>query len=519
MTWNADVPSGTSLTMQVRKGNTPVPDGSWTAFAAIAASGGTVGGTGRYIQYLATMTANAAGDQTPSLRDVGVTCGACGAGAPAVIANLAAAATGNAGGGRANVKLTWSGVNGGDAVAVYRKGYGDYPLYRADHGSAPAAPATPAAALSAGWALSPVAASSGLDAPPARDQWYYVAYVTNTCGSTSGPSNVPAGTLDYLLGDVADGTAVCTTGGAGDAVVSTPDMSALGSFYGQTFTPGDARSCLDVGPTVDFGLRSRPQPDGHLDFEDLVLYALNFGVPLPAMTTGAPIAAAKAAGVDALALRAPATVRSGERFEVAVTLAGSGAVHAVSAQLAWDHGVAEVEGLAPGALLTSAGGVAFAPRPGTVDAAVLGTGVLGLAGRGDIAVVTFRALRDGDPAVRLASVRARDGANRPVTLGGPGPDAPAAPRTTLLGPVFPNPFRGSLNVSFSLARSARTTVVVYDLAGRAVRHLDDGMREAGTHVLTWDGRLDAGSQAPAGLYLVRFQAGEVRQTRRVQLIR
>jgi flagellar hook assembly protein FlgD len=89
----------------------------------------------------------------------------------------------------------------------------------------------------------------------------------------------------------------------------------------------------------------------------------------------------------------------------------------------------------------------------------------------------------------------------------------------LLGPVFPNPFRGSLNVSFSLARPVRATVVVYDLAGRAVRHLDDGMREAGTHVLTWDGRLDAGSQAPAGLYLVRFQAGEVRQTRRVQLIR
>ena len=146
----------------------------------------------------------------------------------------------------------------------------------------------------------------------------------------------------------------------------------------------------------------------------------------------------------------------------------------------------------------------------------LGTG---LKGRGRLAAVRFRVRAAGEARIALQAVRARDGANRPLTLAVTNALAPVIHYATGIGPVFPNPFRSSLNVSFSLAREARTRVVVYDLAGRAVRHLADGMRPAGFHVLTWDGRGDIGYQAAAGFYVVRFEAGEVRQTRRVQLIR
>jgi hypothetical protein len=520
MSWTADVPGGTTLAMSVRKGDTPVPDGTWSAWTPVATSGDLVGGVARYVQYAATMSSSVDGTLSPVLRDVGITCGACNAGAPAVIADLGAVATGNAGGGRTHVKLTWSGVDAGHAVAVYRKAFGDYPLYRNTHGAVPTVPATPQDAVAAGWTLSAVTTSTGLDTLPTRDQWFHVAFVTNACGVTSGPSNLPAGTLDYLLGDVSDGSAVCTSGGAGDAQVSTPDLSALGGNYGQTFPPEDARACLDVGPTVDYGLRSRPAPDGRLNFEDLVLYALNFGVPLPSATAALAPAAGPGAsgGADELSLVASSSVRAGERFDIVMSFHGTGAVRALSARLAWNAGAVEFLGVVPGAMLAAAGGVALAPEPGTVDVAVLGARTTGLTGEGVLAVVSFRALRDGDPGIRLGSAIARDAANRPVALGEPTGGGTPVVHTTRLGPVFPNPFRGALNVSFSLARDTRTSVVVYDLAGRAVRHLENGVRVAGSHVITWDGRLDAGSQAPAGVYVIRFQAGDVQQTRRVQLI-
>ncbi len=519
MTWSADVPAGTSLAMSARKGDTPSPDGTWSAWAPIAASGNPVGGVARYVQYAAALSANPGLDRSPLLRDVGITCGACNAGAPAVIADLAGIATANPGSGRSRVRLTWSGVTAGDAVAVYRKGFGDYPLYRTDHGAVPAAPANPAAAAAEGWTLTGVTASGTDDSPPVRDAWHYVAFVTNACSVVSGPSNVTGGTLDYLLGDVSSGAAVCSGAGeAGDGTVTIADFTALGSEYGQTFGTADSRICLDVGPTADYGLRSRPTPDGRLDFEDLVLYALNFEVPLPAIAARAqPEHAAWQA--DELSLEAPANVRAGEFFEVQLRMRGTGGVHAVSARFAWDASVAQPEGIAAGNLLTVAGGGLLSPRPGVVDAAVLGRAAPGLSGEGTLAIVRFRAVRDGDPGVRLAGSLARDAQNHPVTLGSDSPRPPAVPGATLLGAVFPNPFRGSLSVSFTLARESRARLAVFDLAGRVVRHLEDGARPAGFHVVTWDGRGDTGAAVPAGFYLVRFEAGEVVQTRRVQVVR
>jgi len=52
-TWTADVPGGASLAISVRTGNTPTPDGTWSAFAALASSGTNVSQAARYLQYRA----------------------------------------------------------------------------------------------------------------------------------------------------------------------------------------------------------------------------------------------------------------------------------------------------------------------------------------------------------------------------------------------------------------------------------------------------------------------------------
>jgi hypothetical protein len=73
--WTAATPSGTSVALLVRTGNTPTPDGTWTNFVPVASSGATIGVTSRYLQYRADLTTNSPGnpDAMPSLNDVTIT--------------------------------------------------------------------------------------------------------------------------------------------------------------------------------------------------------------------------------------------------------------------------------------------------------------------------------------------------------------------------------------------------------------------------------------------------------------
>jgi hypothetical protein len=66
--WTAETPLGTSVTLSVRGGNTPTPDGSWTEFAAVS-NGAAVGVTTRYLQYRAELSTSNP-DLSPVLKDI-----------------------------------------------------------------------------------------------------------------------------------------------------------------------------------------------------------------------------------------------------------------------------------------------------------------------------------------------------------------------------------------------------------------------------------------------------------------
>ena len=70
--WLADTPTGTSLAMSYRTGNTPTPDGTWTSFTPVSISGDALAGSSRYFEYAAQM-ATSDTTQTPALKDVIIT--------------------------------------------------------------------------------------------------------------------------------------------------------------------------------------------------------------------------------------------------------------------------------------------------------------------------------------------------------------------------------------------------------------------------------------------------------------
>ena len=67
------------------------------------------------------------------------------------------------------------------------------------------------------------------------------------------------------------------------------------------------------------------------------------------------------------------------------------------------------------------------------------------------------------------------------------------------------PFERSFRIRFSLASPARGALAVYDVTGRRVRTLATGALAAGAHAIDWDGRLESGAEAAAGLYYVRLR--------------
>ena len=126
---------------------------------------------------------------------------------------------------------------------------------------------------------------------------------------------------------------------AGDDHVNVADLSLLGFNYGITLPLGSPVECLDVGPTSDHSPDGRPLTDHRLQFEDLVVTALNFG------TVSNPIVASRAepapvtADAERLAVAAPKHVVAGEIFEARVELHAGGGLHALSVALGWDAAV------------------------------------------------------------------------------------------------------------------------------------------------------------------------------------
>ena len=92
-------------------------------------------------------------------------------------------------------------------------------------------------------------------------------------------------------------------------------------------------------------------------------------------------------------------------------------------------------------------------------------------------------------------------------------------RPAFTRPPAPNPTRGPLGFAVGLPRAAQVSLSVHDLAGRLVAQLQDGALPAGEHPFRWDGRGTDGRLVQSGRYFIRLEAGAVRETRAVSLVR
>ena len=75
------------------------------------------------------------------------------------------------------------------------------------------------------------------------------------------------------------------------------------------------------------------------------------------------------------------------------------------------------------------------------------------------------------------------------------------------------------SLRFALRHAGFARVSLFDVNGRRVRTLAEGMFAAGPHETAWDTRDAGGQPVPAGVYFVRVEAGGGAETHRAVLMR
>jgi len=83
-----------------------------------------------------------------------------------------------------------------------------------------------------------------------------------------------------------------------------------------------------------------------------------------------------------------------------------------------------------------------------------------------------------------------------------------------LAEPYPNPFNNETRVAFGLETAGETSLALYDLSGRRMVTLSEGWRTSGRHIV-----LLRGDALPAGVYLLKLEAGSKSTVRKVALVK
>lgn len=87
-------------------------------------------------------------------------------------------------------------------------------------------------------------------------------------------------------------------------------------------------------------------------------------------------------------------------------------------------------------------------------------------------------------------------------------------RTPVLRRNYPNPFNPSTNIEYSVPDAERVVLKVFDILGREVATLADGIVPPGNYTVTWNA-----SGVASGVYFCRMEAGGSAQTRGMMLLK
>ncbi|MGA9117405.1 MAG: T9SS type A sorting domain-containing protein [Bacteroidota bacterium] len=88
------------------------------------------------------------------------------------------------------------------------------------------------------------------------------------------------------------------------------------------------------------------------------------------------------------------------------------------------------------------------------------------------------------------------------------------PETSSLGQNYPNPFNPSTTIPYQLAAQSRVTLKLFDVLGREIAVLANGIEEGGYRSVLWDA-----SDVTSGVYFCQLKVGPSVEWRKMSLVR
>ena len=84
---------------------------------------------------------------------------------------------------------------------------------------------------------------------------------------------------------------------------------------------------------------------------------------------------------------------------------------------------------------------------------------------------------------------------------------------------YPNPFNPLTTLSYDLPENGHVGITIFDIAGKRVKTLMNTYQLAGSRSAQWNATNDAGTPVSGGLYFYTIRAGDLKQTRKMLLLK
>lgn len=88
-----------------------------------------------------------------------------------------------------------------------------------------------------------------------------------------------------------------------------------------------------------------------------------------------------------------------------------------------------------------------------------------------------------------------------------------------LKPNYPNPFNPETNIPFTVDKSQKVRLSIYDITGKLVKTLVNTNLAAGSYNVSWNALDDSNNPVSSGVYLSRLSGKSVNKSRRIILLK
>ena len=84
---------------------------------------------------------------------------------------------------------------------------------------------------------------------------------------------------------------------------------------------------------------------------------------------------------------------------------------------------------------------------------------------------------------------------------------------------YPNPFNPVTTLQYTLYQDAFVEITIYDLIGNVIRNLINENQKSGHKTIEWNATNNQGKMVSAGVYLYSIEAGDLRTTKKMILLK